>query len=71
MELQVCVGGCADGCVPGFGDSAKDLGSCSFVPPSRRASRIREVPEEKQKRPPLYKKGAVEKVERFRRDRDS
>ena len=42
-----------------------------LVSPLSSAIRIREVPEEKQKRPPLYKEGAVEKVARSRRDRDS
>ncbi len=60
-----------DGFVPGFGLSAKDLGSCSLVPPLSGANRMREVTKGRQKRPPLYKEGAVEKVARSRRDRDS
>ena len=62
VELQECVSGCADGFVPGSGDSAKDLGSCSLVPPSRNASRMREVTKDRQKRPPLYKEGYIRKA---------
>ena len=60
-----------DGFVPGFGLSAKDLGSCRLVPPLSSASRMRELTKGRQKRPPLYKEGAVEKVARSRRDRGS
>ena len=60
-----------DGFVPGFGLSAKDLGSCSLVPPLSGANRMREVTKGRQKRPPLYKEGAEAAVEKFRRDRDS
>ena len=71
MELHEGIGGCVDGLNQVSASQSRISDLVVLVSPLSSASRIREVTKGRQKRPPLYKEGAVEKVTRSRRDRDS
>ena len=71
MELHEGIGGCVDGLNQVSASQSRISDLVVLVSPLSSPSRIREVTKGRQKRPPLYKEGAVEKVARSRRDRDS